>query len=248
MSTEFWKAVFDWGTVVLIGLTFVFGAGALITGKILSDFRETRLRQFDKDLTRAKAELGQQQERAAIADAKVSGLEKDASNAKTEMAKQQTRAATAERSLLELKEQIKPRHLTDKKAEAFVAALKTLPGGTIDFGYTSAGGDECFNFAKEFLRLFKQANWEVRNRSSISNHLDVQVIGVGIFISVPAGPDPTMPPSGHIELTPTMKTLQAAFRAVGIEPQFISWFPGKTAPEVIIGSKPEPNPLTPNPN
>jgi hypothetical protein len=35
MSVEFWKQIFDWASVILVGLTFAVGAGALITGKIL---------------------------------------------------------------------------------------------------------------------------------------------------------------------------------------------------------------------
>ena len=189
--------------------------------------------------------------KARITDAMkdLPALQKAASDAKaaqqqieTELAKQQARAATAERSLLELQERIKPRNLTDEQADAFTEALEVFPRGIIDFGYTSAGGDETFNFARQFLPLFKRAGWTVRNEASIANHFDIQVIGVGILISVPAGPDPTKPPSGSIELTPTLRTLQAAFRAVGIEIQFISWFPGKDVPEVVIGSKLQPVP------
>lgn len=235
MPVETWKSIFDWATVVLIAFTVVSGAGALITGDIINRRQESQSRQFEQDLTAAKTELGQQQERTALAGAQLAGLERDAAEAKT-------RETIAERKLLELQIRVRPRHLTDKDAAAFVAALRTLPNGIVDFGYTSAGGDEAFNFAKQFLPLFKQVNWKVRNEASISNHLDVQVIGVGIFTSVPAGPNPSIPPSGYIKLTPAMEALQKAFRAVGIEPQFTSWFPGKTASEVIIGSKPEPTP------
>lgn len=174
------------------------------------------------------------------ASALVAGLEQDVAKAKTEMANQQARAAAAEKDLLDLKERIKPRRLTDQQCIDFIKALKALPGGVIDVGYTSAGGDETFNFARQFLPLFKQAGWTVRNEASIANHFDIQVIGVGILTSVPAGPNPAMPPSGYIELTPTLETVRDAFRAVGIEVQFINWFPGKTAPELVMGSKPEP--------
>ena len=169
-------------------------------------------------------------------------LEKDVADAKAGMSKQQARAATAEKDLLDLKERIKPRKLTDQQCINFVKTLKPFPNGVVDFGYTSAGGDETFNFAKQLLPLFKEAGWTVRNEASIANHLDVQVIGVGVLTSVPTGPNPAMPPSGYIKLTPTLTTLQAAFRAIGIEVQFIAWFPGKTAPELVIGSKPEPKP------
>ena len=167
-------------------------------------------------------------------------LEKDVAGAKAEMSKQQARAAIAEKDLLDLKDRIKPRKLTDQQCIDFVKTLKTFPNGVVDFGYTSAGGDETFNFTKQFLPLFKEAGWTVRNEASIANHLDIQVIGVGVVTSVSASPNPVMPPSGHISLTPTLTALQAAFRSVGVEVQFISWFSGKTAPEVVIGSKPEP--------
>ncbi len=161
------------------------------------------------------------------------------------MAKQQTRAATAELKLLELQERIKPRMLTAKQEADFIAALKVLNGGTIRFGCTSGGGDESFNFAKQFLPLFKAAAWTVQNEASIANHLDIQVIGVGVLNRGAPPQNPNLPPSGlnvpppgFIELTPTLATLQSAFRAVGIEVQFIN-FP-VDIPEVVIGSKPQP--------
>lgn len=148
--------------------------------------------------------------------------------------------AEAERALLELQERIRPRNLSEKQATDFVEALRELPGGTVDLGFSGSGGDESFNFAKTFVPLFKQAGWRIRNEASLAGHFDIQVIGVGILVSVPAGPDPTKPPSGNIRLTPVLTRLQTAFRAAGIEPDFISWFPGKDAPEVVIGSKPNP--------
>jgi hypothetical protein len=68
MSLEAWKSVFDWGGVLLLALTFVFGAGALITGGKINDLQAVKLREFDKELTDAKIELGKQQERAAQAE------------------------------------------------------------------------------------------------------------------------------------------------------------------------------------
>ncbi len=243
MSVDAWKSIFDMGTVLAAFLVFVFGAGALITGNIINKRQESQLRQFDKGLTEAKTELSKQQERAANADARVAGLEHDTADAKKEMAKQQERAATAELKLLELQERIRPRKLTTKQEADFVTALRALPGGTIDFGYTSGGGDESFNFAKQFLPLFKSASWNVQNEASIANHLDIQVIGVGVLNRGAAAPNPNLPvsgvnvpPPGFITLTPTLAAIQSAFRAVGIEVQFINYPVDR--PEVVIGSKP----------
>src|SRR6266481_4271330 len=68
MLLEAWKSVFEIGGVVLLGLTFLFGGGALITTRKINDIQAAKLREFDKDLTEAKTELGKQQERAAKAE------------------------------------------------------------------------------------------------------------------------------------------------------------------------------------
>jgi hypothetical protein len=68
MSLDAWKSFFDIGGVLLLALTFLFGAGALITSRKINDLQSAKLREFDKDLTDAKTELGKQQERAAKAE------------------------------------------------------------------------------------------------------------------------------------------------------------------------------------
>lgn len=257
---ELSESVDRWNSVMLWGLLFAALAAAWVgistrlivvrTGqqaKAEALLNAAKERQLQADLKEKEVQIGNLKLRSDTAEAGIATARGDASRALTEqqrvqmeLAAQEQKTAEAQRSLLELRERIKPRRLNDKDAAAFVAALKTLPSGTIDFGYTSAGGDETFNFAKQFLSLFQQAGWTVQNNASIAQHLDVQVIGVGILVSVPAGPDPKLPPSGYLALTPTLKTLQNAFQSVGIKVQFISWFPGKNAPEVVIGSKPDP--------
>jgi hypothetical protein len=54
MSFEFWKVVFDWSAVVLIGLTFIAGLGALVTGKVVSA-RQAREFQIELDAANARA-------------------------------------------------------------------------------------------------------------------------------------------------------------------------------------------------
>jgi hypothetical protein len=61
MSIESLKSLFDWAAVALILLTFVVGAGALITGNVISARQEAKLKQFDKDLTDARAALKTQE-------------------------------------------------------------------------------------------------------------------------------------------------------------------------------------------
>jgi hypothetical protein len=159
------------------------------------------------------------------------------------VAEQQTRAATAEKELLELRDRIKPRSLTDQQSEELIGVLKTSPGGTVNFGYTSGGGDESLNFLKQLLPLFRLAGWGVPEKmASISNHLDIQVVGIGVLVPDPHNTDRSVaPPPGILHLTPVETALRDAFNTVGMDVQFINWYSTADGrPELVIGSKPNP--------
>lgn len=61
MSLEFWKTAFEISGVILLFLTFLSGAGVLLTSTRINVRQADRLRQFD-------IELAKQQERAAKAE------------------------------------------------------------------------------------------------------------------------------------------------------------------------------------
>jgi hypothetical protein len=75
MSVEALKSFFDVGTVILLFLTFAFGAGVLITGNIINGRQAVQLRQFDKGLTEAKTELAKSQATTAILQSVVMPLD-----------------------------------------------------------------------------------------------------------------------------------------------------------------------------
>lgn len=152
MSPESWKSVFELGGVVLLALTFVFGAGALYFSHRVNEIQDAHLRQFDKDLTDAKTALSQQQERAANADARVAGLEQDAANAKT-------RAAAAEQSLFELQQRLEHRRITKADHDKFVAALLPYQGSVV--AVTECGELEAGKFADDIIAVFRAAKWKV---------------------------------------------------------------------------------------
>jgi hypothetical protein len=68
MPREAVKSIFEIAGVILLFLTFVVGAGVLLIGNKINERQAERLRQFDKDLTEAKAALTKQQERAIEAE------------------------------------------------------------------------------------------------------------------------------------------------------------------------------------
>jgi septal ring factor EnvC (AmiA/AmiB activator) len=180
VSVEGWKTLFDWFTVILLFLTFAAGAGVLITGNIINKRQEGQLRQFDKDLTGAKTELGKQQERAANADARVAGLEQDVANAKTEMARQQTRAANAEKNLLELQQTLADRTLSDEQVESIVGELKEFSGQEYQVvAYWDS--KESMNIANRISQALQLAKWKLVPLERATNMMG-EVVGVMVWL------------------------------------------------------------------
>ena len=60
MSVEFWNSFFQWGSVALVAVTFVLGAGALWTGNRINERQTARLLVLEADLAKAKTQLSEQ--------------------------------------------------------------------------------------------------------------------------------------------------------------------------------------------
>lgn len=180
MSVEWWKSFFEIGGVVLLFLTFAFGAGFMLTGKVVSQRQESQLRQFDKQLTDAKNELAAQQERAAraeqnAAEAKTTAaqtseratvLEKEAADAKAaqkkveiDLAKQQEKTATAEQALLQVQRRIEPRKISADQRARLVEILSHGPKGRVAINCVLGDG-EGQAFANDIDAVLKASGWE----------------------------------------------------------------------------------------
>ncbi len=61
MSIELWKSIFDWGTIVLVGLAMVFGAGALVTGSIITERKDRAIAEEQRKTAEAPAKAAQAQ-------------------------------------------------------------------------------------------------------------------------------------------------------------------------------------------
>jgi hypothetical protein len=102
MSVETFKSLFDVLTVVLLGLTFLAGAGVLITGNIINQRQSEHLKVFDSDLTKAKSDLATQQERAAKAEGNIALAEQHAAEATKAAGQANEKAAKAQLELARL--------------------------------------------------------------------------------------------------------------------------------------------------
>lgn len=149
MSIESLKTFFDVGTVILLFLTFAFGAGVLITGNIINKQQEERLREFNKKLAEAQTNLGQQQERAA----------------------------KAEKDLLELQVKVAPRRLTSEQRLELVRLLSHDPGNV--YVVSAMQDAESSDFADDLDVALKEAHWQTArmpNRSTRARGVSVGTV------------------------------------------------------------------------
>lgn len=136
MTLEDWNTVFQFGSAILLGLTFVFGVGAIITAHVLNKRLEARIAATG--LTAAEAH-----ERAGRLE--------------VEAATQRERAATAEKQLLGLQRRLQPRRVPP----SLIEFLRGKATGTVEFFFKDED-NEAHMFAIGLQAALKAAGWNVR--------------------------------------------------------------------------------------
>jgi hypothetical protein len=142
MSLEGWKSFFEIGGVVLLLLTFAFGAGALIVNNRLNAIQAQELGDFKLKFEEEQQKTAGAQKEAAEAKQIAGGFERDIAHANEKAAESGEKAAkanqeaaeankTAETERLErlkLEAQIAPRRLTGAQQQALANAAKIFKG------------------------------------------------------------------------------------------------------------------------
>ena len=160
MSLEGWKTFFETGGVILLFLTFVFGTGAVLTGKRINALQAERTLTLEADAANAKAS----QQRV-----------------ETDLAKQQERAAKAEKDLLELQQRIKPRHLSAEQESRLTEALKAAPiRGLVEI-MCILGDGEGKALSVQLDGILKVAGWETTGVSQ-GIFSPANPVGMGIVV------------------------------------------------------------------
>jgi multidrug efflux pump subunit AcrA (membrane-fusion protein) len=277
-SAELWNTWFQAISIILILGTVLAGAGAIISGRIVSRNQARDLASANavaaranegvaeanlaiaqakeetafltNDAETAKAERAEADKQIAIARADAARAKEGIANAEAQSAKAtvevtrlqgvvanaERERAVAQKALLELQERLKHRHVQPEQAKRFVAELKKLPKQTIEFGYIGGPADDSFDFTMELIALFKEAGWTVRNERSVNHFMDIQFVGIGLFMNGPQAEPGTRIP---IETTPIMVVLQAAVKTLGMDLEFVNWPPqDKEFVRVVVGIKP----------
>jgi hypothetical protein len=199
MSLEGWKAFFEIGGVILLLLTFTFGAGALIVNDRLNAIQAEELADFkikfegeqqktalaQKEAAEAKQlaggferDISLANQRAAEAQETAKGFERDiaVTNEKAAEAGKQAEAERLERVRLEAK--LLPRRLTGAQIEQLGKRLKLAVGqqsaGIVIISAMADG--ESSDLADDFDSAFKGGTFNTRrNKSRVTDERGIQI-------------------------------------------------------------------------
>ena len=176
MSAEALKSFFDWGTVVLVGLTFIFGAGALITGNKISKRQDKELADFKLKAANAERAAGEANQNAGEASERAKNLENanltlrgQIATLETGASQQKERAANAEKELIQLKQKLKWRTITPEQRAELIRLLSPVPkNGTTVLSVSSGMGDaESDAFGNQIADVLKASGFTVSRGSAV---------------------------------------------------------------------------------
>src|SRR5438876_5470420 len=172
MSLDGWKSFFEIGAVILLFLTFVFGAGVVITTNWINERQAERLREFDKSLTDAKTDVLKQEERAANAERDAAEAKRTAAEAGagTEKIRQEnlklSLAVEGERKArLELERALAPRQLLPSERARLVSDLRSAPMPHV-VEIVGVNFPEPQRFANILDNVFREAGWTIAEHTA----------------------------------------------------------------------------------
>ena len=154
----------------------------------------------------------------------VAGEQKtEATRIATELAVQQERAAKAEKELLELREQLAPRRLTENQKRNLRTILDTSVQGIVKIRVIS-NDSETMDFGNDFAELLKKLGWNVTQDASVSSGPRVNK---GLWLIA------------HKENDENVLVLLNALKAADIpfQTDVVDWCPPNSA-MLVIGIKP----------
>jgi hypothetical protein len=151
MTLENWNSVFQVGSAVLLGLTFIFGVGAILTGIAISNRQAALIATTGERVAVAD-------EKAAKASAEAAAANERAGKLELEAAQQRERAARAEKDLVDLQQRVAPRRLSADQSATIVSALRTQPNA---LHIIRLGDSEAGTFADDLIAALRTAGWNV---------------------------------------------------------------------------------------
>jgi len=170
MTLEWWNTVFQVGSAVLLGFTFLFGAGAILTDRIINARQEARIAS-------AQGEAAEANKRAAEA-----GAEAAAAN---ERAAEANRATERERlARVQLERKIAPRLLSPEQQSKITSEIRKLAEQRATITWYSDSFEGAV-FASHINSALKAASWKTDMRSSNAGVNNMPVVSGVVIMTEP---------------------------------------------------------------
>jgi hypothetical protein len=153
MTLEFWHTLFQWGSVVLVALTFVFVAGALWTSNALAERHASRIQQLETAVTGARNALSGSPGRSA-----------DPRMIAPLPAIPRTLAATDRTLVLDTLRRLRPE-------------------GPLRISFVSSGGSEPAAFARVLADVIEEAGWPLTDEDAGGSTVGEPPVGLLVRIA-----------------------------------------------------------------
>ncbi len=255
MSLEGLKSLFELGGVILLALTFVFGAGALIVNNRLNAIQGRELDDFKLKFEVEQQKTALAQKEASEAKAKADKFEGDIATANQEAAEAQTTAegfrrdiALANQKAAEANKTAEEEHLARVRIEEKLAGWKLNAAAQASIikkmkPYEKTPFDLGANpvemaFMETMDGLLSSAGW-VRQMPKADNALVSILLNGKARINYVSGIYVEIASSRRADLGPATLALVEALKAAGIpaQAQMSPQEPDTSAVHVVIGSK-----------
>jgi hypothetical protein len=197
MTLNDWYSFFQVGSLIMLFLTFAFGAGAILTGLKVNKGAtrqilklEARIAESTEETERIKAAAAKDKDESAKRIAELNrdtvGLSADVANANARAAEANRIAESEQLARLQLEARLAPRVLTADQQERLISLLKPFFGTQID-AVTFGDTPEIGNISMTILSCLRKAGWNVNSGSAGGGALVV----AGILVGVRANSDAT---------------------------------------------------------
>ncbi len=151
--------------LITVGATYlVWRSGNRVQQAIQAE-ANARIEEARNDAATAKEQTQRLENDNLTLSSKVGTLQTEAANAKAaqqqveiELAKQQRRAATAERSLLQLRESLKARAISEQQREELTKLLRDGPKGPVEIFWIASDSDS-YPLALQIEEILKASGW-----------------------------------------------------------------------------------------
>lgn len=237
MSIEAWKSFFDNGALVLLFLTFAFGAGILITGNIINERQAKEIKQFGIDLKDKDVKISEANDRAGAAIERASKADERASKNEKEAARLAKEAEDERMARAKIEARVAWRRLTPQQKEHIGLSLSRFSNQAAVNFWFSSGDTESSWFAADIADAAQAGKLHIYPPASLmqvlSGKLDeaVRRVDTGVRISS----SPKFPQTQLLADLLSRELNDCGFDAVSqIDPSLV------TQPEIQVFVNPRP--------